>query len=64
MAGQRVYCAIMEARLAFVGALVANGDLENEDGQYLLVQLSAYGLKELVGGSEEVIAELRALMSE
>lgn len=60
----KVYCAIMESRAAFVRAIIANNDLENEDAQYLLVQLSGYGLKELVGGNEEVLAELRKIMSE
>ena len=54
----------MERRAAFVGALVENGDLEGEDAQYLLVQLSQYGLKALVDSSEQVLAELRKIMGQ
>ena len=37
LSNMKVYCAIMEARSAFVSAIIANNDLENEDAQYLLV---------------------------
>lgn len=64
LSNRGVYGAIMERRAAFVGALVENGDLEGEDAQYLLVQLSQYGLKALVDSSEQVLAELRKIMGQ
>lgn len=64
LANRKVYSAIMEERTAFVNAIVANNDLESEDAQYLIVQLSEYGLKELVNGNEAVLAELKKIMSE